>query len=535
MFSFHKPKVYRSSTGCCICRAKSSSSRFTDSKKYEEDFVECFKLHERRTGEICNACVLLVKRWKKLPAGSERNWRHVVDARAGPGTKSLTKFKSKNKKKPKLKAEAIPVASSLGSKVNVGGSNLVNHSSVSMGGEKSKKKHMYMKSHNQRNSGVSSSMCKAALAGGNIPPSDRQRNHYRGIVRDSSPSALSDIGGEEDFLSDHSPSPSPSDLGGLVDARRKNHRIKPKLRAGSSPKQQQTRIQRSVVRHGIMNRDDDEEEEEDPEEEEDEEEEEEEEDEEEEMYEEITRRKRSQRGFPVALHHQRSSRNRSRSPVQRQTGERKCNPSRRSQVAVSPQISSFLDMTFWKREEVCCGIIFKGPNEEVIVDPRFLKPCIGCRKPLIMEGSDGVQSAPAAIPPADSPQLQSPPPALYPPTSSSRGIPPASSSQNGGLTGPASSSGTKQSAKSFSDSSSDSGYDESSNPGADGNGLNANRRPSAGVIVSAGEVNSMNIVGADLGGIMEVPYPPAIIVAAANNYIPKSRPSPGEGIAPSND
>ncbi|CAH1372406.1 unnamed protein product [Tenebrio molitor] len=98
MFSFHRPKVYRSSTGCCICKAKSSSSRFTDSKKYEEDFMKCFKLAEPRQGEICNACVLLVKRWKKLPAGSDRNWKHVVDARAGPGMKSMSKFKSKNKK-----------------------------------------------------------------------------------------------------------------------------------------------------------------------------------------------------------------------------------------------------------------------------------------------------------------------------------------------------------------------------------------------------------------------------------------------------
>lgn len=53
------------------------SSRFTDSKKYEEDFLECFQLTTPRQGEICNACVLLVKRWKKLPAGSDRNWRHV--------------------------------------------------------------------------------------------------------------------------------------------------------------------------------------------------------------------------------------------------------------------------------------------------------------------------------------------------------------------------------------------------------------------------------------------------------------------------
>lgn len=77
MFSFHKPKVYRSTQGCCICKAKSSSSRFTDSKKYEEDFLECFQLLTPRCGEICNACVLLVKRFKRLPPGSERHWSHV--------------------------------------------------------------------------------------------------------------------------------------------------------------------------------------------------------------------------------------------------------------------------------------------------------------------------------------------------------------------------------------------------------------------------------------------------------------------------
>lgn len=34
-------------------------------------------LGETRSGEICNACVLLVKRWKKLPVGSKKNWNHV--------------------------------------------------------------------------------------------------------------------------------------------------------------------------------------------------------------------------------------------------------------------------------------------------------------------------------------------------------------------------------------------------------------------------------------------------------------------------
>lgn len=89
MFSFHKPKIYRSNLGCCICKAKSSSSRFTDSKKYENEFERCFRIQEKRTGEICNACVLLVKRWKKLSPDNRltKHWHHVVDARAGPGTK----------------------------------------------------------------------------------------------------------------------------------------------------------------------------------------------------------------------------------------------------------------------------------------------------------------------------------------------------------------------------------------------------------------------------------------------------------------
>jgi len=93
MFTFHKPKVFRSPNGCCICRAKSSSSRFTDSKRYESYFEKCFSLEEHRSGEICNACVLLVKRYIKLPAGSTRHWNHVVDARSGPGIKSMVKSK----------------------------------------------------------------------------------------------------------------------------------------------------------------------------------------------------------------------------------------------------------------------------------------------------------------------------------------------------------------------------------------------------------------------------------------------------------
>lgn len=43
MSNYHKPRTFRSLHGCCICKAKSSSSRFTDSEKYEHDFSGCFK------------------------------------------------------------------------------------------------------------------------------------------------------------------------------------------------------------------------------------------------------------------------------------------------------------------------------------------------------------------------------------------------------------------------------------------------------------------------------------------------------------
>ena len=86
MKTFTRPKIFRSTEGCCICKAKSSryftyidihirkltliviifSSRFTDSERYEDDLEACFQLCGERRGEICNACVLVVKRWRKM-------------------------------------------------------------------------------------------------------------------------------------------------------------------------------------------------------------------------------------------------------------------------------------------------------------------------------------------------------------------------------------------------------------------------------------------------------------------------------------
>ncbi|KAK7793843.1 hypothetical protein R5R35_014128 [Gryllus longicercus] len=363
MFSFHKPKVYRSSTGCCICRAKSSSSRFTDSKKYEDDFMDCFQLHERRSGEICNACVLLVKRWKKLPPGSERNWHHVVDARAGPGTKSLTKFKSKNKKKLKLKpTDPIQKVEKL-----------------------IKKKHIYLK--NDRNG------------------------------REQSPGENSDDMAGDDFM---------SDMGG--------HSIP------SSPNPSEYIAPRTAA---------------------------------------VKQRVKA------------------RSPHRHEKGTKR-------RMSLSPAVSSFLDMSYWKREKVCCGTIFKGPYGVVIVDPRFLKPCQGCRSPHVQQcnapaaprtpttGANAGMHHPASGPEAgaaasasnggnkgsgsgnssgnnsSSTSINS---NSSNNSSSSNGG--SSSSSNGNST--STSNGSNKLAKTFSDSSSDSGYDESSNQGLGEGGHNVRR------------------------------------------------------------
>jgi len=113
MTAFHKPKIFRSHSGCCICKAKSSSSRFTSSIKYEKYFAHCFKLTETRNGDVCNACVLIVKRWRNLPEKKKiaKNWNHVVDARNGPGIKNIPRFKSEHQhpeKFEKIKRKHIP-------------------------------------------------------------------------------------------------------------------------------------------------------------------------------------------------------------------------------------------------------------------------------------------------------------------------------------------------------------------------------------------------------------------------------------------
>lgn len=52
--------------------------------KLLKTLIYLFRLSEDRVGDICNACVLLVKRWKKLPHGSKKNWNHVREDSDNP-------------------------------------------------------------------------------------------------------------------------------------------------------------------------------------------------------------------------------------------------------------------------------------------------------------------------------------------------------------------------------------------------------------------------------------------------------------------
>ena len=243
MFSFHKPKIYRSIAGCCICKAKSSSSRFTDSKKYEPEFDRCFRTPEKRSGEICNACVLLVKRWKKLPPGTQRDWRHVVDARAGPGTKSI-----KSSVKSSLFGQRC---SSIGKKISKPKKSI--HDEL-----------IGVRGPEQWSTGDEAlAECQVLMRG-------------RPLTPDRSDSSDEENMDEDFYLSDQ---------------------------------------------------------------------------------EEYTGRKRE------------------RTPVKRVAAPQDLDDA----FGAGDQVSSFLDMTFWRRETICCGVIFKGPNNEAVISPKLLKPC-SCRK-----------------------------------------------------------------------------------------------------------------------------------------------------------
>ncbi|CAH1181198.1 unnamed protein product [Phyllotreta striolata] len=58
---------------------------------------------------------------------------------------------------------------------------------------------------------------------------------------------------------------------------------------------------------------------------------------------------------------------------------RTSSPSNSSADAKKPgdsgTISDFIDSNYWREEKVCCGLIFRGIHDEILVDMRFMKAC----------------------------------------------------------------------------------------------------------------------------------------------------------------
>lgn len=223
------------------------------------------KLNEDRKGEICNACVLLVKRWKKLPVGSQRNWEHVVDARAGHGSKPLSKINKVKKNKLKLK----PIKGKL--KQEIITDDRENNFDIPIETAERMKKKLY------------------------IPKINRKRV--------SSPSGFSDDIQLECLSSgsgSYHSSPIPSPLNVEVDEDSSSNCISSSQMLNNNNNKGESGQSRTKRRRGKV-------------------------------------------------------------PPQKNRSS----------------MSSFLDLTFWKREKTCCGIIFKGPFGEILLDRRYLNPC--CR------------------------------------------------------------------------------------------------------------------------------------------------------------
>lgn len=105
---------FRSQLGCCICGTKSSSSRFTASQRYAEHFGACFGPRgATRSGDLCNACVLCVKRW--LQRGKQPNFFvQVLDSKKGPGPKHMKEITKRARRREAKQKAAAAAASSTG-------------------------------------------------------------------------------------------------------------------------------------------------------------------------------------------------------------------------------------------------------------------------------------------------------------------------------------------------------------------------------------------------------------------------------------
>lgn len=341
MFSFHKPKIYRSSLGCCICKAKSSSSRFTDSKKYENEFERCFRIKEKRSGEICNACVLLVKRWKKLSPENRlvKHWHHVVDARAGPGTKLTPNRRLVNSSSESKAQRQNATTGALGASSNQ--SEVLPLSSSQSGNNQS---HATSSSSSQQVSSATpskrtSSFSKALAIDTNVStftfgePRRRYYDSYNpysthsyAYASNSTASSSSNNGFTSSFSIPHS-ALSSSAFESVMQRfrqRQQQQQLRKQLRQQQPTKSSNQSNPRRAVANGTSN-------------------------------------SLENKEIKSSL----------TAPCKRQK--------RVSESSLGSldnfRISSVLEPSMWKREKICCGVIFRGIHNELVVFPKLLKPC----------------------------------------------------------------------------------------------------------------------------------------------------------------
>lgn len=340
MFSFHKPKIYRSNLGCCICKAKSSSSRFTDSKKYENEFERCFRIQEKRSGEICNACVLLVKRWKKLSPENKltKHWHHVVDARAGPGTKltgnrRLTNPSSHHNHHQSSSNDGL-AAKQLGrssGKVDV----LPLSSS---------------QANNQSGNGASSSTSKTRTT-------SSFSNKARAIDTNVStftfgePLHRRNMSCEPSYSTVSSSSSFAKPQSALnssafesVIRRFRQRQQQQKIKAQRRQQNQQQRLQQRVSRQAPIDK---------------------------KLH---TQSKQNDSERDTGRQAETSSNSRTVEKRVKRSSE-----SINSLTIDGLRVSSMLDASIWRKEKICCGYIFKGLYNEIAIFPKLLKPC-QCRR-----------------------------------------------------------------------------------------------------------------------------------------------------------
>ncbi|PAA67594.1 hypothetical protein BOX15_Mlig025461g1 [Macrostomum lignano] len=109
---------FRHKDGCCICATKSSTTRFQLSTDYEANFAQVFGAKARnRSGHICNACILCVRRGcgggSPSYAGSGINkapYANVVDSRRGTGPKHMKQISKRNRRRELREAAAAKQA-----------------------------------------------------------------------------------------------------------------------------------------------------------------------------------------------------------------------------------------------------------------------------------------------------------------------------------------------------------------------------------------------------------------------------------------